>query len=312
MGATRDIRSRVVDGGGDPLQGRLRWDAPKSLWFSLHSAVALVFALSTVSVSALCVFLGLSALTLCGGHSLGMHRRWIHESYQCPKWLERVGVGLGTLVGLGGPLRMMRAHDVRDWAQRQTACHPFYSQHNPFWRDMVWQLHFTFEPHTPPEFVPPAKYLRDPWMRLLQHGSMLPNAALSLVLWASGGWAWVVWGVSVRVVVSMFGHAAVGWFAHNRGHQSFTRPEASVQGFDVPLMALVSFGEAYHNNHHAFPECANLGLQPGQWDPGFWVLRQLERLGLIWDIQAEPVTSHGDIAPLRVPRTFRGSVPTKP
>jgi predicted DCC family thiol-disulfide oxidoreductase YuxK len=66
--------------------------------------------------------LGTTAITLCLGHSLGMHRRFIHRSYAAPLWLERLFVYLGTLVGMAGPLGMMRTHDLRDRAQRQPEC----------------------------------------------------------------------------------------------------------------------------------------------------------------------------------------------
>lgn len=55
-----------------------------------------------------------------------MYGKLIHESFDCPLWLERMFVYLGTLVGLGGPFGMMVMHDMRDWAQRQLACHPFF------------------------------------------------------------------------------------------------------------------------------------------------------------------------------------------
>lgn len=79
------------------------------------------------SVSAVAVFLILTAITLCLGHSLGMHRKLIHHAFETPKWVERCLVYLGTLVGLGGPFTMMYAHDIRDWAQRKPACHDFLS-----------------------------------------------------------------------------------------------------------------------------------------------------------------------------------------
>jgi len=70
-------------------------------------------------------FVVMSALTVCLGHSLGMHRRLIHRSYDCPLWLERLFVYCGTLVGMAGPYGMIRQHDIRDWAQRKPHCHPY-------------------------------------------------------------------------------------------------------------------------------------------------------------------------------------------
>jgi len=60
---------------------------------------------------------------------------------------------------------------------------------------------------------------------------------------------------------------------------------AGVQGHDVPLAALFSMGESWHNNHHAYPGSAKLGLDRDQPDPGWWFLLALKRLGLVWNLK---------------------------
>ena len=311
MAEPRDIRERVEDDPAtDYARGRVVWDPVKSLWWGGHAGVALIFGPMLASLDAVAVWLLLSVVTLCGGHSLGMHRKLIHNSFGCPRWLERFGIWLACLVGLGGPMTMMRAHDLRDWAQRGEACHPFFSQHDTVLRDTWRQLHCRFELEVPPRFHFPDSLMRDPVMVWLQRTSMLQNGLLAVALFAPGGWAWVVWGVCVRVTISMLGHSLVGWFAHNWGHQGFTKPGAAVQGHDVPGMSLLTFGESYHSNHHAFPESANFALLTGQWDAGFWVLRQLKQVGLVWDLcgpevrdgEVAPVaTAHSPLAPRPVP-----------
>lgn len=57
---------------------------------------------------------------------------------------------------------------------------------------------------------------------------------------------------------------------------------AAVQGRNVKWASLVTMGESWHNNHHAFPGSAKLGLHAGEWDPGWWVLLGLRKLGLVW------------------------------
>ena len=51
-------------------------------------------------------------------------------------------------------------------------------------------------------------------------------------------------------------------------------------------------GEAWHNNHHAFPASARLGLKQGEADPGWWVLRALRRLGLVWNLRTPETLPH--------------------
>lgn len=60
---------------------------------------------------------------------------------------------------------------------------------------------------------------------------------------------------------------------------------AAVQGRNIRLTSLLTMGESWHNNHHAFPGSARLGLFPGEWDPGWWTLVVLQKLGLVWEIR---------------------------
>jgi stearoyl-CoA desaturase (delta-9 desaturase) len=60
---------------------------------------------------------------------------------------------------------------------------------------------------------------------------------------------------------------------------------AAVQGRNVRFTSLLTMGECWHNNHHAFPGSARLGLLPGEWDPGWWALCMLRRLGLVWSLR---------------------------
>ena len=268
-------------GPADPCRGEVRWSPAKSLWWSGMFAAWLVLGSIHFSWGAVGVFLALSALTLCLGHSIGMHRLLIHEAFDSPAWLEKVLVYLGTLVGLGGPFMMMRTHDMRDWAQRQPRCHAFLSHRSGIVKDAWWQLHCKLHLSRPPDFRFPDKLTASRFHRLLERTSMLQQVPVALALLAVGGWGWVAWGVCGRVAVSIFGHWIIGYFAHNRGPRDWHVRGAAVQGHNVPFCGLITFGECWHNNHHAFPSSARLGLEPGQADPGWWVLQTLERLGLI-------------------------------
>ena len=88
----------------DPVAGHVEWDVPRSLWNSLMFGAAIFLAPLFISWSAVMMFFVLTAVTLCAGHSVGFHRRLIHRSFDCPKWLERLLVYMGTIVGMGGPL----------------------------------------------------------------------------------------------------------------------------------------------------------------------------------------------------------------
>ncbi|MEO0960443.1 MAG: acyl-CoA desaturase, partial [Pseudomonadota bacterium] len=226
----------------------------------------------------------LTALTLCLGHSIGMHRKLIHQSFACAKGLERLLVYLGTLVGLGGPFTMMYTHDVRDWAQRSASCHDFLSHRRGILTDFWWQLHCKLHLEREPDFRFPPALKNDQFYRLLQASSMLQQVPLALLLFALGDLGWVAWGVCGRVSVSIFGHWLVGYIAHNGGERDWHVEGASTQGYNLRRLGLITFGECWHNNHHAFPGSARLGLDAGQFDPGWFVLQTFERLGLIWEV----------------------------
>ena len=130
----------IEDGGCNAWEGEVRLSVQKLFWIGGMAAVALIGGALTVSWSALLVFVVSTGISLCLGHSLGMHRRLIHQSYQCPLWLEFCFVHLGVLVGLAGPLGMMKIHDMRDWAQRQQCCHDYFGHQQPMLRDAYWQI----------------------------------------------------------------------------------------------------------------------------------------------------------------------------
>ncbi|MEI6097555.1 MAG: acyl-CoA desaturase [Alphaproteobacteria bacterium] len=224
--------------------------------------------------------------TICVGHSVGMHRQLIHRSFQAPLWLERVLVWLGALVGMAGPFGMIKAHDMRDWHQRQTSCPPHPSHKAGVWRDFWWQVHCEYRLDYPPKFEIEKRVSDDVFYRLLERTWMLQQIPVAAALWLVGGWDCVLLGVCLRIAVSLCGHWLVGHFAHRRGHQGWQIEGLPVQGYNLPHLALVTFGENWHGNHHAFPHSARLGIEPRQIDPGFAFIQFLAAIGLACNIIA--------------------------
>jgi len=111
-------------------------------------------------------------------------------------------------------------------------------------------------------------------------------------LFSIGGLPWIIWGVCARVSVSVFGHWLIGYFAHNTGHRSWHLDRVAVQGYNVKGFGLITFGECWHNNHHAFPSSAKLGLEHNQADPGWLVLMALKRVGLVWNVKTPDNLEH--------------------
>jgi stearoyl-CoA desaturase (delta-9 desaturase) len=110
---------------------------------------------------------------------------------------------------------------------------------------------------------------------------MLQQLPWAVLFYWLGGWSWVLWGICTRTSASILGHWLIGYLAHNKGDRSWHVSGAAVQGYNVRWFALLTMGESWHNNHHAFPGSARLGIEKGQWDPGWWVLLLLAKIGVV-------------------------------
>lgn len=265
--------------------GLVKLSLSKLLWLGSMLVISLVGGIMTFSIDAVLVFIVSTSVSLCLGHSLGMHRKLIHQSYHCPLWLEYILVHLGVIVGLAGPIGMIKTHDMRDWAQRQKHCHDYFGHQQPMLKDAYWQLFCDIHLNKPPLFIAEKRVTHDGIFQLMEKTWMwqqLPWAALFFML---GGLPWVIWGVCMRVSVSVLGHWFIGYFAHNQGAKHWHVEGASIQGHNVRFAAILTMGESWHNNHHAFPGSAKLGIEPGQVDLGWNVLMLFQRIGLAWNVK---------------------------
>jgi len=269
----------------NPLEGRVQWAPLKSIWYTSHATLGLIGLTMGYSWSAIAVGGVLTAVTLCCGHTVGLHRLLIHRSFRAPLWLERFLVWLGTLVGMGGPFSMIYLHDIRDWSQRHARCHRFYIHQQSIVKDWCYNLHCRLRLDHPPVLEIEPAVREDRFYRFLQRTWMAQQLVVAVPLFLIGGWSWVLAGVSGRVALSLTGHWLIGYFAHNRGKRDWHLEGHSVQGYNLPRLGVLTMGECWHNNHHAYPESARLG-HGRQADPGWWFIRALAALGLATDIRS--------------------------
>lgn len=273
------------------VKGRVRLQWIKTVWLLIHGAAGMAGIILFTRIDTVLLFLALTAITICAGHSVGMHRLLIHRSFKTYRGIELLLVWLGTLVGMAGPFGMIRAHDMRDWHQRQTVCPPHPSHDATLLKDGYWQLCCTYELEHPPVLEIESNVYNDRIYRLMERTWMAQQIPIAAILFLAGGWAWVLWGCSLRIFVSLVGHWLVGHFAHRKGHQDWVVDDLPVQGYNLPNLGLITFGENWHGNHHAFPHSAQLGLKSNQPDPGFALIMALQRLSLAWEVklpQSEP------------------------
>lgn len=275
---------RIKSSTGSSSLGNVVWAPAKSLWLNGCLVAFVVSAPFATTLGSVVFFLVSTYVTLLFGHSIGMHRLLIHRTFCSSKLLERTLVYVGVLVGMAGPSGIIRVHDTRDWAQRQPHCHDFFSHRAAFWRDAFWNLNCGFRFAKPPELTIEASVREDPWYCFLDKTWILHQVPLAAAFCWIGGWPWVVWGVFARVFVSVAGHWTVTYYTHNPGPGKWRVPDAGVQASNLVGLGFLTMGECWHNNHHAFPESAKIGVHPGEFDPGWQILRCLEQLGLVWDL----------------------------
>ncbi len=247
----------------------------------IHLGALGVFFPAFFSWPAVFVALGLYALTGFGV-TLGFHRLLTHRSLALWKPLEYAIAILGTLALQGGPIEWVSTHRAHH-ANSDHDGDPHDSH-----RGMPW-AHFEWLFRTNKDRVPPAErprwvpdLLADPFYPQLERFSLLAQVALGVLLFFVGGWSFVVWGIFARLVFTYHCTWLVNSASHAVGYQSFRTGDRSTNNWWV---AIVSFGEGWHNNHHAFPFSARHGLRWFEFDITFWIIRVLGWLKLARNVR---------------------------
>jgi stearoyl-CoA desaturase (Delta-9 desaturase) len=237
-----------------------------AMWTLWHRAFAPV---DLALFGALAVITGL-------GTSLGYHRLLTHRSFRTTPWIAGAALAAGAMALPSRPI---------DWAARHLEHHAHSDREG--------------DPHSPVDgllhahvgwifAVSPAK--RERYCRRLMDDPVVMAIERTAVLWLAiglavpalvDGWRGLLWGGIVRIAVHNHTMFAVNSICHTFGSQPFATGDESRNN---RLIALLAFGEGWHNNHHAFPAAAYHGMGSGPDITGS-VIRGLERAGLAWDVR---------------------------
>lgn len=252
---------------------------------SMHVAAVLAVLPRFFSWSGFFIFIGLVWLTGAIGITLCYHRLLTHRSFRTPKWLEYLLTIIGTLAWQGGPVQWVGVHRLHHKHSDEEA-DPHTPKHGFTWAHMLWCMHRGVTGDRSPQSAALDLY-RDPVLRWIDRLFWIPQFGLAAVLfflgqWAGGlGWSWLIWGVCVRVVFVYHGTWFVNSASHTWGYRNFKTTDNST---NLWWVALLGFGEGWHNNHHAHQRSAAHGLRWFEFDLTYWTIRLMALLGLARDI----------------------------
>jgi fatty-acid desaturase len=254
-------------------------------------AIAALFMFSWKAL-ALAIFLWWVSGSL--GIGMGYHRLLTHRGYKTYKWVEYFLTLCGTLTLEGGPYFWVAIH--RNHHQNtDKEGDPHSPREGGFWSHMGWIITGRAMHNHAPELLPYIPDLRkDKFHTFISKWHWVPIVVLGIVLFAVGGLQYVMWGIFFRTVVGLHATWLVNSATHMWGSQRFLTQDDSKNSFWV---AILTFGEGWHNNHHAHPQSARHGLAWYEVDFNWYGISVLRMLGLAWDIklprvkQAEEMTS---------------------
>ena len=283
--ADRFYPNRVSSNNGrsTPILGTVFWSPIRSFWFCLMYGGAVLGGYATFQLDALALCLMTSAIALCIGYSVGIHRLLIHNSFQCHRWVEAFFVYIGTLAGLGGPFTLIEQHDIREWAQASPRCHDYFTGRQNLLTDWVWTMYCELQLHYPPVIRYETHLTQNRFYQWLEQTWMFQQLPLAIAFYYYGGWSWVFWGIHVRISLC----ATLLWLANYLTCRTGQRPlyarNAALQLGNIPMLGLLTMGESWQNNHQNDRNSARFGLRSQQ-DPGWWLLEALSSAGLVWNI----------------------------
>lgn len=222
------------------------------------------------------------------GISLGYHRLHTHRSYKVPLGLEYFFAVCGSLTLEGGPIFWVATHRLH----HQNSDHvgdPHSPRDGGFWAHVGWIL-FGEVNHNNTRAM--AKYAPDlakhKFYVWLNNWHWTPLVALGVLLLVVGGLPMLLWGVCLRVVAGLHATWLVNSATHMWGARRFATRDDSRNNWWV---ALITFGEGWHNNHHAHPTSARHGLAWYEFDPSWISLKVLKFFGIAKSIQVAKVSS---------------------
>ncbi|PIA55406.1 hypothetical protein AQUCO_00800281v1 [Aquilegia coerulea] len=266
----------------------------RTRWFREWHARDIFHIILILTVHALCLYapsnFNWNAFRVAGllsfstglfGMTLSYHRNLSHRSFKLPKYLEYLFAYFG--------LQALQGHPIF-WVSTHRYHHKFadtdHDPHSPIkgfvFSHIWWLFSYANVLHKNGYYKNVEDLNRQNYYRLLQKTYLLHVCLLPALLYIFGGFPFVVWGMGVRTVLVYHGTFIMNSVCHIWGHQAWNTGDLSKNNW---VVALINFGEGWHNNHHAFEFSARLGLEWWQIDPAWYIIKSLEHVGLATNVK---------------------------
>ena len=255
------------------------WGSATFLVSSHLAAVAALFFWSWPAVITAVIFYWITGSL---GIGMGYHRLLAHRGYKVRKPVEYFLVTCGTMALQGGPIQWVTTHRIHH-AHTDQPGDPHTPRDGRWWSHVGWILWGTAQNHSESTLVRYAPDLiKDRYYRWLTRLYYVPLLVVGVLLLAFGGWSVMLWAVFLRLTLML--HAT--WFVNSATHLwGRTRFETGDDSRNSWWVALLTFGEGWHNNHHAHPTSARHGLRWYELDLNWLGIRTLQFLGLAHGIK---------------------------
>lgn len=244
-------------------------------------AVAALFNFSWTGL-ALCVLF--HWVTCSIGITMTFHRCLSHRSFKMRNPAKFLGVLSGVIAAEGKPLRWASVHRVHH-GHSDLEGDPHSPLEGPWWSHLWWMFvdqGEEFNQKLYKRYSPDL--LKDPMLMMFERTYALWLIGSIVAFYAAFGLPGLLWGVCMRLVISY--HST--WFVNSATHLwGYRNYETTDESRNLWWVAILSYGEGWHNNHHAHPAVAPAGHQWWELDPTMWAIRGLQAVGLAYDVKDE-------------------------
>jgi stearoyl-CoA desaturase (delta-9 desaturase) len=224
------------------------------------------------------------------------HRYFSHRSYKTSRWFQFVLALGATMTAQKGPLWWAAHHRQHHKLSDQPGDLHSVLQSGFWWSHMGWILSRDLEETDYSRIKDFSKY---PELRWLDKYWVVPVVGLAVITFLAGGFFALVWGFAVAQVLCWHGTFTINSLSHIWGGRRYKTGDDSRNN---PVLAVITLGEGWHNNHHHYQLSARNGFFWWEYDVTYYGIKALSYVGLVWDVRAVPEHVRADeAAPVAVP-----------